>query len=461
MNDAVGDGHEDYEVDFRAQYAWFGWSIFQNEFNALGGPMWAEHWTSAPVPDTTGRLAAAHMVGRIYIHADKSASDESDDPEQPRTMGVKGSDEPDLVDDEFDKELMFRQFRDFIELGRQYPHHADLIVPSGEFDKQNADPAAAFGIYDEGGWATVEGFGPYEMAIGENVRLVIAESAGGLSDDAKSEIGIAYRNNLKFNGGGEDDLIEYNGTSMTKNQWVMTARDSLFQVMERARANFQSNYAIPAPPAPPTRFEVTSGPDKISLTWDASDAGGIQGWEVWRASRMFQDPTGYELVATLDAGARSYDDAAVQRGIEYYYYLQAVGATNSNSTGLTPTGVPLKSGRYYTQTYLPATLKRPAGNLEAMRVVPNPFNLASDMEIRWPDKQDKLGFLDIPGQCTIRIYSQLGELIDTIEHTDGSGDEFWDHTTSSRQVVSSGIYIAVIEDTETGERVTRKFTIIR
>ena len=55
----------------------------------------------------------------------------------------------------------------------------------------------------------------------------------------------------------------------------------------------------------------------------------------------------------------------------------------------------------------------------------------------------------------------MGELIDTIEHTDGSGDEYWDQTTSSRQVVASGLYVAHIKDNATGDTAERKFVIIR
>ena len=58
-------------------------------------------------------------------------------------------------------------------------------------------------------------------------------------------------------------------------------------------------------------------------------------------------------------------------------------------------------------------------------------------------------------------FTDLGELVDEIEHLDGSGDEFWDHTTSSRQIVSSGLYIAVITDLDTGERIVKKFVIVR
>jgi hypothetical protein len=84
-------------------------------------------------------------------------------------------------------------------------------------------------------------------------------------------------------------------------------------------------------------------------------------------------------------------------------------------------------------------------------------------ELRWPDQDDRLGFLNVPGQATIQIYSELGELIDTIHHNDGSGDVYWNHTTSAGQLVVSGVYIAVIteEPRRQGERAMRKFIIIR
>lgn len=46
----------------------------------------------------------------------------------------------------------------------------------------------------------------------------------------------------------------------------------------------------------------------------------------------------------------------------------------------------------------------------------------------------------------------MGELITTVEHTNGTGDDYWDSTTSSRQIVVSGIYIAVFENLDTGEK---------
>lgn len=470
MNDVIGDGFNDFGVNFRAQYAWGGHSVFQGDFRALGGPMWVESWTSAPVPDVTGRLASAHMVGRVYVHADKSATDKTDDPAQPSTMGVKGSDEPDLVTDEFNDGLMLRQYQNFITQGRPNPNnpklvrsHAYEVENNGAFATTVKDPAQAFGRYDEGGWAMTEGFGPYTMNPGESISFVVAEGAAGLSSPAKLAIGKAY----KAAGAGKDTApITYNGTTMTKDEWVMTSRDSIFKMFGRATAAWKAGMKIPAPPAPPTRFAVTSGVGKITLEWEAaSDPAG--GWEVYRKAKQYQDDYDYVKVATLPGNARKYEDSnGVERGISYFYYLQAVGAVNNDATANTPTGVALRSGRYYTQTYLPASLKRSPGTaLNQIRVVPNPFNITSTADIRFAagsnNEGNRLAFYDIPGECTIKIYTQLGELVHTIEHANGSGDEFWDQSTASKQVVSSGIYLAVVEDKATGQKEIKKFVIIR
>ena len=73
---------------------------------------------------------------------------------------------------------------------------------------------------------------------------------------------------------------------------------------------------------------------------------------------------------------------------------------------------------------------------------------------------DRLMFLNIPPKCKIRIFTERGDLIDTIEHTDGSGDEAWNSITSSRQVIVSGLYIAHFEVPGGGSTI-RKFTVVR
>jgi hypothetical protein len=469
MNDAVGDGHEDYDVDFRAQYAWAGLNPDNTSFSSIGGPMMFPHWASAGW-DTTGRLAAAQMVGRVTIESPDTYGS-GDTGSQPSTMGVMGSDDPNLTTDEYNTTLMQIQYDTYMASGRLYPHHADDIEPSGSFDTPTNAPNIFTGVYDEGGWSVIEGHGPYDIPFGGTVDIVVADGVNGLSMKAKYDIGKLY----KATGATPDEsaMLEYNGTSMTKNQWALTAKDSLFKTFDRALANHAAGYSIPQPPYPPESFAVTSGTDKITLSWVASSSGPSRtGWHVYRAKGTYNFPyvgealadhggLGHELIAELSGSATSYEDATAARGESYYYFIQAVGdAADNNGGALTPAGA-LKSNQHWTQTYLPASLKRsPGGSLADVRVVPNPYHVGATTDIRFSDR-DKLAFLDVPGNCTIKIYTQLGELVNTIEHTDGSGDEYWDQTTSSRQVVASGLYIAHITDNDGGDTAERKFVIIR
>ena len=124
----------------------------------------------------------------------------------------------------------------------------------------------------------------------------------------------------------------------------------------------------------------------------------------------------------------------------------------------------LKSGRFYTQTYAPAYKRKPGRPTISsdVRVVPNPYIISADKNtLLYPGEENKIVFVNISGQCTIKIYSEIGELIQTINHNDGSGSQDWFLTTSANQFIVSGIYIAVITDDNTGDQEIVKFSIIR
>jgi hypothetical protein len=164
---------------------------------------------------------------------------------------------------------------------------------------------------------------------------------------------------------------------------------------------------------------------------------------------------------TASPGESQYYDLSPQRGFEYYYYI-----TSFDDGG---TGQVLESSKFYTMTNEPAFLRRPPGSkLSDIRIVPNPYNIrARSIQFGTLDGADRIMFYNIPPFCTIKIYTERGDLIQTIEHTDGSGDEAWTSITSSRQVVVSGVYIAYFEVTEDagafkkGDNITKKFIIIR
>jgi hypothetical protein len=334
----------------------------------------------------------------------------------------------------------------------------------------------------------------YKRARGDDSRLIEYDADGDGQIEAKpfdySMVGLPT-----YQGAGCTNCAERGSESLTKNQWVMTARDSLFQTFFRARDVFEASngftqYPIPEAPYAPVLFTLVALPDVVDLTWEPHPAGGppIVRWEIYRTSRFTDnllDPdgngsfeittrpggeqlvNGYELIAELPPGETGFEDRTAQRGTDYFYYIVAVGEDQPNdplAINGTPGGVPLTSSRYLTQTYLPAVLKRPpygaTGNVSDARIVPNPVNLGSRGNVRFA-QEDRVAFYNIPPECTIKIFTEIGELVHTIEHTNGSGDELWNLTTSSRQLLVSGIYIAVIDDKTNGDQSILKFTVLR
>lgn len=487
MWDYVGDGKEPLGKweGIRATLGWIGNGTNVSFLNRIGGPIWRDGRQSSVYRiaegDSIGRLGGAYMLTRAILHADTSPSNRANDPGQPRSTGFHRGGEP-ITNPSFGDaeqmrdtyyfmhpDLSYAEYGNPGEDGHFFPHEADRsapATPAGPFDSESWYERMGAQVNVDrmrsGGMVPWFAFGPYTLAPGESVKMVWIEGVHGLNRDVCVAVGKAYKDS-----GYDDTLpIPYNGQTHTKNRWALGTRDSIYQMIRRATANWESGYQIPHPPLPPSVFRVQSGSDQIVLSWETFPNANHTGFEIWRTRNLFessvQDLWEYDLIATLGAEAREYKDENVVRGLSYFYYIQSVGQVNNNSTGMTPTGSVMKSSRYYTQTYDPAFLKRPPGNtLADVRVVPNPYILEADQNIRFPDQQDKLAFFEIPGECTIQIFSELGEAIFTIEHTDGTGDEFWNLTTESNQVLASGIYFAVIKDLQTGEKVIKKFAVIR
>jgi hypothetical protein len=53
--------------------------------------------------------------------------------------------------------------------------------------------------------------------------------------------------------------------------------------------------------------------------------------------------------------------------------------------------------------------------------------------------------VNLPVECTLRIYTETGDLVTTIKHY-GTADHEWDQRTDQNQYVSSGIYILTVTD---------------
>lgn len=451
----------------RAGYSWAGQSAV-NTFDNIGGPY----------KTGDGRLRAPQFAGIVVLHVDKSATDKSDDATQPNTLGWHAGDTYPALGD-----MTFGTLVNHVDLYKMLSGvpYKGLGNPSERMDEvytaTKPDPWIVHG--DGGGTNLWINCGPFDLAPGDSVVIVLAEGVSGLNRAKCYEVGGLWKkafDDPSFK--GPFTLPDGSTTAdkdAYKDAWVYTGRDSIMRTFSRAKRNYDLGYQIPRPPLPPQQFSVTSGGDRISLSWVVSASerdAGFGGYKVFRATG--KTDTTFQEIASLGPGSTSFDDVTAQRGFSYYYYVSAFTDGSNNATGGPNPAGPLLSNRFYTRTNQPAYLKRQAGrSLSSIRVVPNPFNIASP-GMQYPGEPDKIMFLNIPGHCTIKIYTENGDLINQIEHENGSGDETWNSITSSRQVVVSGVYIVHFTVTAdyadpvtgqllyaNGETVYKKLIIIR
>jgi hypothetical protein len=113
----------------------------------------------------------------------------------------------------------------------------------------------------------------------------------------------------------------------------------------------------------------------------------------------------------------------------------------------------------------PRVDNRQAGNeLSRVRVVPNPYLAAAEWEPR-PIKgnrgERKIQFTHLPPTATVRVYTERGELVQTLHHQapawDGSLD--WNLKSSAGLDVAYGMYFYHV-DSPAGEK-TGKFALIK
>ncbi len=108
-----------------------------------------------------------------------------------------------------------------------------------------------------------------------------------------------------------------------------------------------------------------------------------------------------------------------------------------------------------------------ATELENVKVVPNPYRAYSLYEPQVSNSLEGRGerrikFINLPQECTIRIFNVRGELIQTLQHNTNTndGDVDWDLRTKDGLDVAYGIYVFHVEAPGVGEK-TGKFAVIK
>lgn len=85
-----------------------------------------------------------------------------------------------------------------------------------------------------------------------------------------------------------------------------------------------------------------------------------------------------------------------------------------------------------------------ANELPGVKVVPNPYFGQYSAMVE-TDNESALEFQNVPDECTIRIYTLAGDLVETLTNNDGDGVVRWDLLSSNRRQVAAGIYLYHVE----------------
>jgi hypothetical protein len=435
------------DVSFRAQFVWHGYDPTKNvPYDNTGAPIF---YPDTPgfidQADTIGRLGAPHFGGVVTIHADGSVTDQNNDLSQPSTTHHFGSDVAlNSGNDPFNSTRMEVEY-EMMTSGHANPRHAYIVEPGGNFAVQRANP----NLGTSGGFSIANGYGPYTIGPGESVKIVVAEGVSGLGREAAINIGKQYKDS-----DADDNMtIVYMGEEMTKNQWVMTGRDSLFQTFERAIANYNNGYAIPRAPLPPRSFDVNKVDETFQLQWSVFENASedISGFEIYRTSDKYYNE--YEKVYSAASDEREWIDTNVERSKRYFYYILSVSDENGiDGNGFIPPDK-LRSNRYYTQTYEPALLTSARiddlfpGKYFLAQNYPNPFNPATTIRYSIAHQE----------QVLIKIYDLLGREITTlVENTQLPGTH---EITFDASQLPSGVYIYRMQVGEYVE--TKRMTFIK
>jgi len=105
-------------------------------------------------------------------------------------------------------------------------------------------------------------------------------------------------------------------------------------------------------------------------------------------------------------------------------------------------------------------------DLDNIRVVPNPYVASAKWEVKNPFNTGRgprsLHFTHLPSQCTIRVFTINGELVNSLYHDSevNNGTYDWDMLTKDRLAISYGVYVFHIEAPGIGDKVG-KFAVIK
>ncbi len=323
-------------------------------------------------------------------------------------------------------------------------------------------------------------FGPYSLAPGDSVRLIIAEVAGELD--------------LQQIVMGDPDHQFPDSTIAAIRRNAQAARNAVKWGVGAKVNGMDLAADVPEPPPSPncTAANASVGTDSaiIAIRWDniAEDAkipdgsgkiffdgaNDLSGYRIFRGNDKrgvwFQiaDIPRSDFTKYWHADLKEYEflDHNLQFGFEYYYYVQAYNSHPSSWTSANGTlvnNLPELKSADVNRTQLTGAQPGPVSvsNGWDVFVAPNPYIEGDPQRSFGEPTPRKIEFRNLPETCLIKIFNLSGDLIKTLSHQPDSygnlsGSEPWDQRSDSGLLVAPGLYIYVVQS-ETPDSQGAKF----
>ncbi|HKJ67908.1 MAG TPA: fibronectin type III domain-containing protein, partial [bacterium] len=450
------DGQVDWLVGYdqtqRIYYTWDGDANDipgNDQFDPRGGPL---ETGQAEIP--TGEFTAPEVNGFAFFYISdgpENTGTAADDPNQPATFRYM----------EYKSMLSPAEKIGTMQTAWEWMtgEDGDPMYQADHTDDPYQEVPTAQPHYDP-----VFGVGPYTtLDPDDSIKVVVAFGTGSIPEERAIELGIEAK---KYVDSGGSEGID---PAMARQEIFEGGRDSLFARFARAEALYESGYALAEfPPDPPDNVLMTPGPEQVTITWD--EVADAESYNLYRAQGGIDNARLYEKIVE-ETTETSYADEGLTRGTNYYYYVTAF----DEDTGL-------ESPHFFSRVNKEVVPFRPPEEqdnwVDEVRVVPNPYNLRGNTYLgnTYPSEsgynfsggfreQNTLMFVNLPAQCEIKIYNSVGDLVRTLNHTDGSGDErWWPMLTEHNLWPASGVYFYTIEATSgdlSGQVAKGKFVIVR
>ncbi len=447
----------------------------------------------APALSQGGRLLDPNMTFFSIIHASAvpftDPSGDIDDPLQPKVtyQGRLFPNQP--PNDPYNNSNYYAvrgAFADDNPMPGEYPgtHHE---LNSDEFGvSDNTQVPAAYPANESYRYVS---FGPYNILPGQKVHIVYASGYAGIGFQVGQTVGQQWLDKTLQDPPSAAQTPGWNATTgllpsnfafpasdneidKRKDRWVSLGIDSVMLSAYRAKWNYDHNYNIPQAPPPPATSTVTGYGDGVEIDWTDPQAESLPNFSGYRimarvsnADTIFYQPI-YDSDANDKGSLHTFKDKNVLFGAQYYFYIQSkalISATDPNADPSTRGKMMYSSRLLYPDIDFVNPPRPNQNDMSKIRIVPNPYNIKDPLLITYGfTNQRNITFYNLPAFCTIKIFTENGDLVQTIQHNDPqkTGSQSWDMLTSSQQVINSGVYIAVFQKPD-GELSYQKFVVVR